>query len=109
MDDPDPNSISRGYNFRYASYYYLPDIQNTTTGQFREYRDLLKVFGRMHSDVVSERSCGVCLLHAVCGVCCVCCVCTACTWAHVAQSLSTILLISFFLSFYSKACDLFSL
>jgi len=39
--------LSKGYNFRYASYYWVPD-QNVTTGPlpgYREQRDLMKVFG----------------------------------------------------------------
>lgn len=39
IDDPN-NGFSKGYNFRYANYYYLPDGDN-----FMEYRDLFKVYG----------------------------------------------------------------
>lgn len=43
VDDPTKDKLSKGYNFRYANHYYLPDTENV--GQFKEYRDLYKVYG----------------------------------------------------------------
>jgi hypothetical protein len=43
VDDPKKDTFSKGYNFRYANYYYLPDPNNPN--QFSEHRDLFKVYG----------------------------------------------------------------